>query len=75
MLQPPCGPALLEQANSILQGQATNLTPAYSHLHHKVLPLLRSPLRKLVPVRVFNPDCKKQYNTLLLRDIAKESVS
>ena len=25
-------------------------------------------------IQVFNPDCKKQYDTLMLRDIAKESV-
>lgn len=63
---------LLEQANSMLQKRATNLMPAQAS-QGAAAPATR----KIYSFRVwvFNPDCKKQYDTLMLRDIAKESVS
>ena len=66
---------LLEQANSMLQKRATNLMPAQA-AQGAAAPAPQ-PTRKTYSfrVRVFNPDCKKQYDTLMLRDIAEESVS
>ena len=71
---------LLEQANSILQRRATNLMPAQSSSAAQGVAPAPQPTQKASPnhsfrVRVFNPDCKKQYDTLMLRDIAKESMN
>ena len=72
---------LLEQANSIVQRRATNLMPTPSSTPGSA-PLLQgargAPSSQASPkhsFRVFNPDCKKQYDTLKLRTIAKESVN
>ena len=66
---------LLEHANSMLQKRATNLMPAQAS--QGAAAPAPQPTRKAYSfrIRVFNPDCKKQYDTLMLRDIAEESVS
>ena len=58
----------LEQANSILQRRATNLMPAQSSSAAQGVSPAPQPAQKahLFRVRVFNPDCKKQYDTLML---------
>ena len=66
---------LLEHANSMLQKRATNLMPAQAS--QGAAAPAPQPTRKAYSfrIRVFNPDCKKQYDILMLRDIAEESVS
>ena len=70
---------LLEQASSILQKRPTNLMPAKASSASQGValtpcpPLARS--SSSFHVQAFNPDCKKQYDTLMLRDIAKESMN
>ena len=70
---------LLEQANSMLQKRGATLVPAQaqSSASQSVAAPAPKPTRRAYSfrVRVFNPDCRKQYDTLMLRDIAEESVS
>ena len=65
---------LPEQANSILQRRVTNLMPVQSSSTAQGVVPAPQPAQKASPnnsfrVQVFNPDCKKQYDTLMLRDM------
>ena len=63
--------------SSSTQGGAPSRSPQHSTLlsHGSGASSTQASPRHSFCVRIFNPDCKKQYDTLTLRNVNKESVS